>query len=309
MAGPLTRWWFPQEPLRRVRLLGVIVYLFLPVDMMLFTGGVWGHAHGSSIYRPVLVARLLHLPGAGTALVYTLFALVVLAALTAAAGRLPRVAGYVAALGYTYWAVLAMSYGKVDHDHLALIVTLFVLPTVGRTAGARTGGARTGGAGTAGAGTAGAPRSGQAAGWALRCVQIAVVATYFLSAYAKIRHGGWEWPNGATFQWAVTRRGTFFGHFVAGIPGALLIGQWVVLLAETASPILLFLRGRALYAGVGFFLAFHFFTWAAITIHFLPHVICLAAFLPLERIFQRARRGAAGQPVPVARDKAVDTMG
>ncbi|MFI9551046.1 hypothetical protein [Nonomuraea endophytica] len=140
-------------------------------------------------------------------------------------------------------------------------------------------------------------------------MQIAVVATYFLSAYAKIRHGGWEWPNGATFQWAVTRRGTFFGHFVAGIPGALLIGQWVVLLAETASPILLFLRGRALYAGVAFFLAFHFVTWAAITIHFLPHVICLAAFLPLERIFQRARRGSAGQPVPVACDKTVDTVG
>ncbi|MFI6291546.1 HTTM domain-containing protein [Nonomuraea sp. NPDC050790] len=291
MAGALTSWWFPQAPLRRVRILAVIVYLFLPVDMILFTGGVWGHAHGSSIYRPVLLARLLHLPGASEPLVYVLFGVVVLGALVAAAGRLPRAAGYAVALGYTYWAVLAMSYGKVDHDHLALIVTLFVLPTVGVTAREVTNG------------------RAQAAGWALRCVRIAVVATYFLSAYAKIRHGGWEWPNGATFQWAVTRRGTFFGHVVAGLPGALLIGQWLVLLAETASPVLLFLRGRLLYAGVAFFLAFHFLTWAAITIHFLPHVICLAAFLPLERIVQRARRGAAGEPVPVARDQAVDAMG
>ncbi|MEQ4720984.1 hypothetical protein [Nonomuraea sp. B19D2] len=286
MVGALKRWWFPPIPLRRIDVLRVIVYLFLPLDMLLFTGSVWGHTQATSVYQPVLLARLLHLPGATQALVYPLFAIVVVAALIAATGRLPRAAGFVAALGYLQWAMLAMSYGKVDHDHLALIVALFVLPTVGRT-------------------------SEEAAGWAVRCVQIAVVATYFLSAYAKIRHGGWEWPNGATFQWAIARRGTFFGHFVADIPGALLIGQWLVLLAETVSPVVLFVRGRALYTGVAFFLGFHLMTWAVITIHFLPHVICLAAFLPLERLpiaGKRARRGAAGQAAPVVRGEPVEPV-
>jgi hypothetical protein len=285
MVGALNRWWFGPVPVRRIGIIRVIVYLFLPLDMLLFTGGVWGHTQATSIYRPVFVARLLHLPGASTALVYTLFVVVVTAGLIAATGRLPRAAGYVVALGYTQWAMLAMSYGKVDHDHLALIVALFVLPTVGRA-------------------------SEEAAGWAIRCMQIAVVATYFLSSYAKIRHGGWEWPNGATFQWAVTRRGTFFGHFVAGIPYMLLIGQWFVLLAETASPVLLFLRGRLLYAGVAFFLVFHLMTWMAITIHFLPHVICLAAFLPLERArVRRKGRGTAGHPAPVVGDEPVEVVG
>ncbi|MEU4835599.1 hypothetical protein [Streptosporangium sp. NPDC023615] len=277
MAGALSRWWFEPVPPRRIDVLRVIVYAFLPLDMVLFTGGVWGHAEAAtSVYRPVLLARLLHLPAADPALVRTLFAVVVAAGLVAATGRLPRAAGYVAALGYAQWVLLAMSYGKVDHDHLALVVALFVLPGAGRA-------------------------SAEAAGWATRCVQVAVVATYFLSAYAKIRHGGWEWPNGATFQWAVTRRGTFLGHFLAGVPGVLLVGQWFVLLAEAASPVLLFLRGRPLRAGVTFFLLFHLTTWAAITIHFLPHVICLAAFLPLERA--RLRRGtgpAAAGPAAAA---------
>ncbi|GAA2360722.1 HTTM domain-containing protein [Nonomuraea africana] len=286
MGGALDRWWFPPISPRRVRILSVVVYLFLPLDMILFTGGVWGNAGNPTGYRPVLVARLLHLPGANPTLVYALFAVVVGAALVAAWGRAPRAAGYTVAAGYLYWALLAMSYGKVDHDHLALIVALFVLPTAARA-------------------------GEQAAGWAIRCVQIAVVATYFLSAYAKIRHGGWEWPNGATFQWAVSRRGTFFGEFVAAVPGALLIGQWIVLLAETAAPVLLFTRGRVLYAGVAFFALFHLMTWAAITIHFLPHVICLLVFLPLERAAiggKRARGGAAGQPAPVVGDGAVEPV-
>ncbi|MEZ0075971.1 hypothetical protein ABH927_005347 [Planotetraspora sp. GP83] len=147
----------------------------------------------------------------------------------------------------------------------------------------------------------------------MRCVQVAVVATYFLSAYAKIRWGGWGWPNGATFQWAVSRRGTFLGGFFASVPGLLWFAQWGILLAEVASPVLLFLRGRRLYAGVAFFLGFHLTTWAVITIHFLPHVICLTAFLPLERLRRRAPDpaggGAAGQPLAVVGDEAVETVG
>ncbi|MBP2704039.1 hypothetical protein JOL79_09485 [Microbispora sp. RL4-1S] len=271
MGGALTRWWFAPADPRRVTVLRRIVYLFLPLDMLLFTGSVLGHTQTASAYQPVLLARLLHLPGAGPVLVPALFAVVVVAALTAAAGRLPRAAGYTVAAGYLYWALLAMSYGKVDHDHLALITALWVLPTV----------------------TPGGGR--QAAGWAVRCVQVAVVATYFLSAYAKIRWGGWEWPNGATFAWAVSRRGTFLGVFFAGVPNLLWFAQWGILLAETASPVLFLLRGRWLYAGVAFFLGFHLITWATITIHFLPHVICLTAFLPLERLGRRGPGPAAAR--------------
>ncbi len=52
---------------------------------------------------------------------------------------------------------------------------------------------------------------------------------------------------------------------------------------------MLWLRGRALLAAVGFWMLFHASTYLLLTIHFLPTAICLLAFLPLERI---GRRGA-----------------
>ncbi|PZG29074.1 hypothetical protein C1I98_32445 [Spongiactinospora gelatinilytica] len=270
MAGALTRWMFPQVAPRRVAVLRVLVYLFVPLDMLLFTAGVFQHPGNPGGYRPVLVARLLGLPAPTQGVVIAVFALVVIACLVAATGRLPRLAGYAVALGFGYWALMAMSFGKVDHDHLALLVALFALPSVGAV-GERT--------------------SAEATGWAIRFVQIAVVATYFLSAYAKIRWGGWEWPNGATFQWAVTRRGTFVGHLAEQVPFLFHLGQWGLLIAETLSPVLLFLSGRALYAGVAFFAAFHLITWMSIAIHFLPLVVCLTAFLPLERLRLPGRLG------------------
>ncbi|GII92769.1 HTTM domain-containing protein [Sinosporangium siamense] len=304
MAGPVTRWFFAPVPLRRIAVFRALVYLFVPIDMFLFTGSTWGHVHSAANYRPVLIARLLHLPAANEVSVPVLFGVVLVACLVAAAGRLPRVAGYTAALGFGYWAILAMSYGKVDHDHLALMVALFVLPTIGHVGGSRT--AQPGTPDTAKA---------EAAGWAVRCVQIAVVATYFLSTYAKIRFGGWEWPNGATFHWAMSRRGTPVGQFLADFPTLLHLSQWGVLIAELLSPVLLFLRGRALHAGVVFFLGFHLMTWVTIAIHFLPLVVCLLVFLPLERVRLRAAigrkgagGGAAGQKVAVVGDQAVDPV-
>jgi len=57
-----------------------------------------------------------------------------------------------------------------------------------------------------------------------------------------------------------------------------------LLIAEFLSPVVLFLRGRALLLAVGFFVSFHLVTYLSLGIHFLPTVICWLAFFPLERI-------------------------
>jgi hypothetical protein len=77
------------------------------------------------------------------------------------------------------------------------------------------------------------------------------------------------------------------------------ISQWGMLLAEFSSPALLFLRGRHLYVGVAACVGFHVATYALLTIHFMPHAIWLAAFLPLERLsaFLPSRR-RTGAPTP-----------
>jgi hypothetical protein len=199
-------------------------------------------------------------------------ALLVLGALAGAAGRLPRWAAYALAFAYLDWLFLGYAYGKVDHDHLGFVVALFVLPLAGRTRGVAPG-----------------TRS-EAAGWAVRCVQVAAICTYFLSAFAKIRFGGWGWANSATFAWALTRRGTSLGESLLAYPGLLVAAQWGLLAMELLTPVVLFLRGRWLAVALGGLLLFHLTTYLAITIHFLPTVVCLLAFAPLERLVRERRR-------------------
>ncbi|MCQ0012312.1 hypothetical protein [Actinomadura madurae] len=110
------------------------------------------------------------------------------------------------------------------------------------------------------------------------------------------------WPNGSTVQWALSRRGTPIGRVFIDHPLLLKASQWFMFTAEAISPVLLFLRGRPLYLLVLFFAGFHVVTYALMTIHFLPHAIWLAAFLPLERLTGllperlRGRAPEAGEP-------------
>jgi len=305
------RWWFSPEPLARIAVLRTVVYLFVVYDMIMLVNDVVPKGHApAGLYQPTLIPRLLEVPPPNPALVQALQAVLLVATLVAATGRLPRVAGWTVAVAFLYWLFIDMSYGKIDHDHFALVVTLFVLPTVGR------------------AGYRSRTRS-EAAGWALRCIQVAVVATYFLSACAKMRWGTWDWPNGATFYWAMSRRGTALGQLLMNeAPWMLLVGQWVVLVAEFSSVAILFARGRWRLFGALFFMGFHLLTYLTIGIHFLPTVVCWLAFCPLERLpllagrrlahlrarlralrrRQDAGRGAAGEPVPVVGDQPVEPV-
>ena len=53
------------------------------------------------------------------------------------------------------------------------------------------------------------PATSEGAGWALRAIQIAVVATYFFSVIPKILYSGSlaNWGNSAILTWASIRRG------------------------------------------------------------------------------------------------------
>ncbi|MCU1353848.1 MAG: transporter permease, partial [Acidimicrobiales bacterium] len=138
------------------------------------------------------------------------------------------------------------------------------------------------------------------AGWVLRLAQIGAVATYFLSAWAKLRFGGIDWVNSATIQRAIVRRGTFIGDFFANIPQFIHIFQWVMVTGELLSPILFIRRWTTKLVVVAFL--FHAMTYACLTIGFWPHQVSLLAFLPLEAVLAwrllptgagRARREAS----------------
>ena len=273
-TGRLRGWAFPQTPLARVARVRAAIYTIVILDVLFFVTDPIDHGDvPAALYRELPVRALLHLPQPSPAYGWVLLFVIVVSAAVAASGRLPRLAGWVCAVAMLDWVSNGMSYGKVDHDHFALVVALFVLPTVGRAEwfeGRRT----------------------EAAGWALRMIQLAVVATYFLSAIAKIREGGWLWGSSATLIWALSRRGDVQpAQWLSAQPALTYAMQWTVFVAELLSPIMLWLRGRALLAAVGFWVVFHACTYVLLTIHFLPTAICLLAFLPLERI---GRRGASG---------------
>jgi hypothetical protein len=276
-------WLFPALPASRIAVLRAAIYSFVIFDLFLLVNDVVAKSKSpAGLYRPLAIERALHLPAPAAGWVQALRVLVVVGCLIGATGRLPRLAGWVVALGFGEWVMLGMSYGKVDHDHLALLTALWVLPTVGPA-------------------RRDDERADERVGWAIRCIQLGVVATYTLSVWAKIRRGGWDWPTGATFVWAVERRGTVFGRPLLHVPEVLILSQWAVMALEALAPIVFFLRGRALGVVVSLYLGFHLVTYATISIHFAPLVICWLGFAPLEVVARRvhsARGGLAAQVGP-----------
>lgn len=264
----MTGWLLQPVAAARVAWLRTLVYLFIPVDVLVTTPWVARHDTAPpALYRPLLLDRLLHLSAPTTALVHLVEAALLVTALAAATGRAPRLLGSAVAALYLEWMLIAMSWGKVDHDRFAFLVVLCVLPAAGRAGH-----------------TDRTPN--EAAGFGVRATGLAVVATYLLSVVAKARFGGGlaHWLDSAVFVRAVLRRGTVLGSPLLQHVWVLHAGQYALVLLELASPLLLLLRGRWLYRLVAGYVAFHLLTWAGIGIVFLPHLVCLLALLPLERL-------------------------
>jgi hypothetical protein len=257
---------FDPVPLGRLAAFRTLVYLFVPVDLLLTTNWVLQHKDvPGELYVPLLIGRVLPLPTPTYALVLAVFAALLVTSVLAATNRAPRLLGTAVVVLYAEWMVIAMSYGKVDHDRFGFLVALAALATVG----AARWGDRT---------------LSEHAGWALRVTQFAVVATYFFAAWAKLRFGGLDWLTGATLTRAVLRRGTFLSDWVVDFPGLLVGFQFFIVAFELASPVLLFLAYRWKLRAVAGLYGFHAMTYAAITISFLPHCVAMASFLPLEKV-------------------------
>ncbi len=303
-------WLFQPMPLARVAVLRILVFAFVIIDVVgLHTSG-WYHGFADPVwYEPLEMGKLLHLPAATVPLVQLLKWGCVAAALAAMTGRFPRLLGWTVAIAWIWYQYVAFAYGKVDHDRADFVVALMLLPTVGLA-------------------HLSDRRQSEAAGFALRAVQLAAIATYFLSAWAKLRFGGIEWVDSATMVRAVMRRGTPWSQWMLDVPWTLHAFQYVLMTAELLSPVIFLLSERWRRRMVGAWFLFHAATYAAITIAFWPHLVMMLSFLPLEEYWRRAtgwlRRGPLGgsfgggqragggptrEPVPVAGDPSVDSAG
>jgi hypothetical protein len=262
----IVQWLVEPVPKGRVAAFRTLVYLFVAADLVIFTPWVRAHADTpGDLYQPLLIGRLLALPTPGPLLVHTVFWLLLVLAVAAASGRAPRLLGWPVFLLYFEWMIIAMSYGKVDHDRFGLLVALAVLPVAGRA-------------------RHGDRELSEAAGWALRVTQLAVIATYFLAAFAKLRFGGLDWPTSSVLAQAIIRRGTALADLIGAVPGLLIVSQFGILAFELLSPLVFVVPQRWRAAVVGFFYLFHLATFATITISFMPHLVAMASFLPLEKV-------------------------
>jgi hypothetical protein len=252
-------------PLARVAVLRLLVFGFVVVDVLQLHTSGWYHGWADPVwYEPLVMGRVLHLPAASVLLVELLKWGCVVTALAALSGRAPRALGWAVAVSWTWYQYVAFSYGKVDHDRADFVVALALLPTVGLA-------------------HLSDRRRSEAAGFALRAVQLAAIATYFLSAWAKVRFGGWDWVNSATMVRAVVRRGTPWAQWLLEVPWTLHAFQWVLMAAELSAPVIFLLSERWRRRVVAGWFVFHAMTYAAITIAFWPHLVMMLAFLPLER--------------------------
>ena len=262
----LAAWLTEPVPKGRIAAFRTLVYLFVAADLVVFTPWVRHHASTpGDLYEPLLAGRLLHLPTPTPLLVHGIFWVLLAVSLAAATGRAPRLLGWTVFALYFEWMIIAMSYGKVDHDRVGLLVALAALPTAGRA-------------------RHGDPARTEAGGWALRVTQIAVVCTYFLAAWAKLRFGGLDLVTSSVLARAIVRRGTELADLIAGVPYLLILAQLGIMAFELSSPAIFLLRGKWLNRAVAFFYSFHAVTFATITISFAPHLAALASFLALEKV-------------------------
>jgi hypothetical protein len=260
-------WCFRPVALGRVAALRFFAGAFILIDWWLYMPWVLGHRHvPGELYQPLFLGRLLPLPTPTYAVVVGTFAVLLAATVPMMCNVAPRLTGWIVAFAYLEWMIIGMSYGKVDHDKFAFLILLFVLPTIRKAAWGDT---RT---------------LSERAGWACNLVQIGVVCTYFLAAFAKFRFGGFEWVNSATMTLAVIRRGTVFATWMLEYPWMLRASQWGIVAFELLTPIVLFVLWKRLrYGIVAFFYAFHLVVYATVAISFLPHLVAMLCFLPLER--------------------------
>jgi hypothetical protein len=262
----ISRWMTEPVPRGRVAAFRTVIYLFVAADLVWFTPWVRSHAAIPGVfYQPLLVGRLLHLPTPTSLIVNGIYWTLIPLALLAATGRAPRVLGWAVFALYFEWMIIAMSYGKVDHDRFGLLLALAVLPTAGR--------ARHGDSSTT-----------ERGGWTLRMVQLAVIATYFFSSWAKLRFGGVGWLTSATLERAIIRRGTPLTDLLTSTRWILIAAQFGIVLFELSSPIVFFVKQRYKYWIIGYFYLFHLMVMLTITISFAPHQAAMSSFLPLERV-------------------------
>jgi hypothetical protein len=296
-----SRFWFDPIPAARVGLLRIWLFGFVVVDVLLRKEAWVGLADTPRLFwHPVGATWLLDQLGVGPPNAWQILlvqAVLAVAALLAALGYRYRFTAPVAAVLYLYWQCLGQSWGEMKHARVTLILALLFLSVVSaeqrRSLDSIRARRRTPGRAIEGMGRLPIDEPSTNGAWAVRAIQVALAALYFLSGYAKLRSVGIDWIWGDTLKQAIQDKAssgetTELGFWVLRHGWAMVSFQAVSLAWEICFPLVFIRRLRYPILLVG--LLFNIGLWTTVKIEFFGVVACFAAFLPLEEYEQAVRR-------------------
>jgi hypothetical protein len=287
-------WWFPPDSgldlaVCRIVIVGTQLALFLPfflaspseqVALLELEGGF---DHPQWLIRG-LAAVLPPDRVSWPALVYGAYAVTIATGVTTLVGFRTRISAFAFAAGTWFLVSHAGSYGQIQHPEVVLCSFLLFLAL--SPSGRRL--------------SLDARLEGRPAGdtreavWPLRLTQLLLAWSYFSNGAAKLLHSGLEWMNGYTLQQTLLTMALNWerplGLWLAR-HHALCTGLSVATIAlELSFPLAVFSRrARPYYLVAG--MLFHLFSWFAMGVVFLQHVVLYAVFVGFE-----ARTAGGGRP-------------
>ena len=295
------RFWFNPVPASRVGLLRIWLFGFAFFDVLLRKEVSVAFADTPRLFwHPVGATWLLDQVGLGPPdawQIRTVQVVLAITALLAAIGYRYRFAAPVAAVLYLYWQCLGQSWGEMKHARVTLVLALLFLCVVRaeqrRSIDSWRRRRRVTLAHPRGELSYPDDEPSRNGAWAIRAIQVALAALYFLSGYSKLRAVGIDWIWGDTLRQAIQDKGssgetTALGYFVLRQEWMLIAFQAVAFTWELFFPLVFIRRLRAPILIVG--ILFNIGLWTTVKIEFFGVVACFAAFLPLERYEQAVRR-------------------
>lgn len=318
------RWLVAPIPRERLTVLRVLVAGFAAVYVAARLPMFWHIGdRPASTFSPVGVLSVLERPPAPW-VGRLLPVCVIVCSVAALTGRRWRFWGPAWALTLLLLSTWRSSWGQViHHEHLLVLHALVLAASPAGSSGPAGGGilalrARAGseprwwtGAalGHARQRSVDQPIPGEpmVAGWWVRLMALATVATYVLAGLAKVRLGGSDWLGGEILQHHLARNvlrldlsgksGSPLADELAGRPGLLAVISALVVMAELGSPLLL-LGGTVRSVWVGLLWGMHVGTALFMWITF-PYQLLLFAFLPFFAVERLPGLRRLGAPQPV----------
>jgi hypothetical protein len=237
-------------------------------------------------FEPIGVLRIVATPPPDR-VVALVWVVTLVACGTVTANRFVRAAAPVGAVGMLFLATYTSSFGQVFHTEHLLVLHLGVLAVAAVI-------------------EPNDPAQEVTSGWPLNLMMSIVVVVYVVAGVAKLRHSGAEWVSGDVLRnWVAVDnlRKLLFDDLYSPLGGWLSAVGWIwgpialaTLVVELGAPVAL-VPGRSRYVWLAGAWGFHLGVLVVMAISFPYQLfgVAYAAFLPVERILDRASSRLPGR--------------